>query len=72
MEIKSEYENDIKNYLLDCVIEHSGGFSYGHYTSLVPIDTENNKWIRISDSHCDRTSVGFQSQNASILLYKII
>ena len=72
LEIKSEYENDTKNYLLDCVIEHSGGFSYGHYTSLVPIDTENNKWIRISDSHCDRTSVGFQSQNASILLYKII
>ena len=72
LEIKSEYENDTKNYLLDCVIEHSGGFSYGHYTSLVPIDTENNKWIRISDSHCDRTSVGFQSQNASILLYKKI
>ena len=72
LEIKSEYENDTKNYLLDGVIEHSGGLSYGHYTALVPIDTENNKWIRISDSHCDRTSVGFQSQNASILLYKKI
>ena len=72
LEIKSEFENKTKNYLLDCVIEHIGGTRSGHYTALVPIDTENEKWIRISDSDCNRTSVGFKSQNATILLYKII
>jgi ubiquitin C-terminal hydrolase len=54
------------NYILDCVIEHSGGLSSGHYTALCSI---NQKWYRFSDEYYSKSS-SFQSQNAIILLYK--
>ena len=38
-EIKCELENNKRNYMLDCVIEHSGGYNFGHYTTLIPVDS---------------------------------
>ena len=72
LKLKADFENNTKSYLLDCVIEHTGGSKFGHYTALVPIDKNNNKWVRISDSYCDRTPTGYLSGNAIILLYKLI
>ena len=56
------------NYILDCVIEHSGGLSSGHYTSLCSI---NKNWYRFSDEYYSKSS-SFLSQNAIILLYKSV
>ena len=72
LKLKADFENNAKSYILDCVIEHSGGLCFGHYTALVPIDKSNNKWVRISDSYCNRTPTGYLSGNAIILLYKLI
>lgn len=55
-------------YKLNCVIEHSGGLSSGHYTSLCSI---NQNWYRFSDEYYSESS-SFQSQNAIILLYKSV
>ena len=60
------------NYILDCVIEHSGGILYGHYTALCPIDENNKCWYRFNDNYCDKNNYGYQSKNAVILLYKSI
>ncbi len=67
--LKSDYDNVNHKYKLECVIEHSGGLHYGHYSSLCPI---NNVWFRFSDSFSDNYDINFQSKNAIILLYKII
>lgn len=72
LKIKSDFEKKESSYLLDCVIEHSGGLQYGHYTSLIPIDKNNNKWVRYSDNYCNGHDTGFQSRNALVLLYKLI
>ena len=71
IQIKNEYENKNNSYLLDCVIERSGGFGFGHYTALVPFDNDNNEWLRFSDSYCNKSKVDFQSDTALILLYKL-
>ena len=71
LKMKGEYENSESSYILDCVIEHSGGVGYGHYTALIPMDKDNNIWWRFSDSSWNRTNVGYQSDNAFILLYKL-
>ena len=55
-------------YKLDCVIEHSGGLSSGHYTSLCSI---NQNWYRFSDEYYNKSS-SFLSQSAIILLYKSV
>jgi ubiquitin C-terminal hydrolase len=69
--IKSEFEHKDFSYILECVIEHSGGLGGGHYTSLIPTDKNNDNWIRYSDSYCSGNSYGFESRNAIILLYKL-
>lgn len=58
------------NYILDCVIEHSGGPHSGHYTSLCPIDKKNEIWYHFSDNSWYK-SIGYQSDNTIILLYKL-
>ena len=71
--IQSEYkydDNKTYKYSLECVVEHSGGINFGHYTALCPKDKKNNKWYRFSDSYCDQYNNGFHSKNAIILLYK--
>ena len=70
-DIKGEYEEKEDNYVLDCVIEHSGGSSFGHYTSLIPLDRNNDYWVRYSDDYCSGKDTGFESKNAIILLYKL-
>ena len=72
LKIKSDFEKKESSYLLDCVVEHSGGLQFGHYTSLIPIDKNNNKWVRYSDNYCNGHDTGFESRNALILLYKLI
>lgn len=72
-DIKCEFENNKEfSYILDCVIEHSGGLGGGHYTSLIPIDKNNDNWVRFSDEYCNGTNTGFESRYAIILLYKLI
>ena len=69
--LKSEFDNNKSSYTLECVIEHSGGINYGHYTALAPVDKDNNIWYRFSDSYCNKFKTDFQSNNAFILLYKL-
>ncbi len=71
IKINNEFEQKDFSYILECVIEHSGGLGGGHYTSLIPTDKNNDNWIRYSDSHCCGNSNGFESRNAIILLYKL-
>ena len=71
LKMNSEFDNNINYYILDCVIQHSGGTYGGHYTALVPFDNDNNKWMRFSDSSWDDNYSEFQSRNAFILLYKL-
>ena len=63
IKIKNNY-----NYKLECVIEHSGGIQYGHYTALCPITL--NCWYRFSDENGYKHKYGYKSNNAIILLYK--
>ena len=56
------------SYKLECVIEHSGGTQFGHYTSLCPMS--NNCWYRFSDSYGNIHNEGYKSNDAIILLYK--
>jgi ubiquitin C-terminal hydrolase len=74
LKIKSEFDNNEYNYKLECVIQHSGGANFGHYTALCPKDTSNKIWYRYSDEDCnqDDTNTNFQSKIAIILLYKCI
>ena len=69
--LKSEFDNNKSSYTLECVIEHSGGINYGHYTALAPVDKDNNIWYRFNDSYCNKFKTDFQSNNAFILLYKL-
>ena len=69
--LKSEFDNNKSSYTLECVIEHSGDISYGHYTALAPVDKDNNIWYRFNDSYCNKFKTDFQSNNAFILLYKL-
>ena len=71
LKIRSEFDNIEHSYKLDCVIEHSGGAGYGHYTALIPFDKDNNIWWRFSDSYWNENNVGYQSDNAFLLLYKL-
>jgi len=71
LSIMSDYDNKIYKYDLECVIEHSGGIGFGHYTALCPKDSNNNKWYRFNESYCDRENYGYQSKNATVLLYKL-
>jgi ubiquitin C-terminal hydrolase len=71
IKIKGEFKQEIFSYILECVIEHSGGLGGGHYTSLIPTDKNNDNWIRYSDSYCSGNNYGFESRNAIILLYKL-
>ena len=71
LELISDYDNKIYKYSLECVLEHSGGMNYGHYTALCPKDKENNRWYRFSDSYCDKFDNNFHSKCALILLYKL-
>jgi ubiquitin C-terminal hydrolase len=70
LEIKNDYDNKNHKYLLKCVIEHSGGAHYGHYTALCPKDKKSNIWYRFSDSTCYQNNNDFHSRDALILLYK--
>ena len=72
LKIKGEFDNNISSYTLDCIIEHSGGSGFGHYTALVPFDEDNNTWWRFSDSYWNEAYSGFKSDNAFLLLYKLI
>ena len=65
---ESFINNDIE-YNLECVIEHSGGAHYGHYTSLCPINKENN-WYKFSDTSFYKNNTSYHGKNAIILLYK--
>ena len=71
IKLKSEFDNSKSSYILDCVIEHSGGISFGHYTALAPVDKDNNTWYRFNDSYCNKFNTSYQSNNAFILLYKL-
>jgi ubiquitin C-terminal hydrolase len=69
---KYTFESFIDNdtdYNLECVIEHSGGAHYGHYTSLCPIKKEN-KWYKFSDTSFYENHGAYHGENAIILLYK--
>lgn len=72
------YLDKIKNksYQLSCVIEHSGGAHYGHYTALCPINENdyNNQstWYKISDSYWYKNKYDYDGDDAIILLYKSI
>jgi len=69
---KYPFESFINNdtdFNLECVIEHSGGAHYGHYTSLCPIDSIN-RWYKFSDTSFDENLSGYHGSNAIILLYK--
>ena len=70
LEIRSDYDNKKYYYSLECVLEHSGGVNFGHYSALCPRDKEKNKWYKFSDSSCDKYNNNFYSKNAIILLYK--
>lgn len=72
LKIKEEYDDNINSYTLDCVIEHSGGCGFGHYTALVPIGKNNSTWWRFSDSNWNGAFNGYKSDNAFLLLYKLI
>ena len=72
LELRGEFDGNINSYMLDCVIEHSGGFGFGHYTALVPIDKDNRSWWRFSDSYSNVAYNGYKSDNAFLLLYKLI
>ena len=72
LKIKGEFDDNVSSYILDCVIEHSGGSGFGHYTALVPIDKDNNTWWRFSDSYWNEANNGFKSDNSFLLLYKLI
>lgn len=72
LKIKGELDENNSSYILDCVIEHSGGCGYGHYTSLVPMDKDNSTWWRFSDSYWNEAYSGYKSDNAFLLLYKLI
>ena len=69
--IKNEFDQKNFSYVIECVIEHSGGINYGHFTCLIPTDKNNNNWVRYNDSYCNRNDTGFESKNAKILLYKM-
>lgn len=71
LSIMSDYDNKIYKYNLECVIEHTGGVDFGHYTALCPKDSNNNKWYRFNESYCDKKYYDFQSTNAAVLLYKL-
>ena len=64
---ESFINNDI-DYNLECVIEHSGGAHYGHYTSLCPINKTNN-WYKFSDTSFYESNSTYNGKNAIILLY---
>jgi ubiquitin C-terminal hydrolase len=69
---KYTFESFINNdtdYNLECVIEHSGGAHYGHYTSLCPIN-KVNKWYKFSDTTFYENHSDYHGSNAIILLYK--
>jgi len=72
LKMKGEYDDNINSYTLDCVIEHSGGCGFGHYTALVPIEKDNSTWWRFSDSIWNGAYNGYKSDNAFLLLYKLI
>ena len=61
--------NKDNDYTLECVIEHSGGAHYGHYTSLCPIN-KTNKWYKFSDTSFYEHHNFYHGENAIILLYK--
>ena len=71
LSMRSDYDNKIYQYSLECVIEHSGGAHFGHYTALCPKDKNDNIWYRFNDSYCDKYNYDFHSKNALILLYKL-
>ena len=66
--LDSSIKNDIE-YKLECVIEHSGGAHYGHYTSLCPID-QTDKWYKFSDTSYYEHENKYHGSNAILLLYK--
>ena len=59
----------ITKYKLQCIIEHSGGAHYGHYTSLCFI-SKAKKWYNFSDTSFYPNNNGFHGSNAIIILYK--
>ena len=67
--MNSDLEQKEFTYILDCVIEHSEGINGGRYTSLFPIDRENNNWVRYSDENCIRYNIWFKSKKAIHLIY---
>ena len=71
LSIMSDYDNKKYKYNLECVIEHTGGVDFGHYTALCPKDSNNNIWYRFNESYCDKKYYDFQSKNAVVLLYKL-
>ena len=70
LDIKSDYDNKVYKFSLECIIEHTGGPRFGHYSALCPQNEEKKRWFRFSDSFCDKDINNFHSKNAVILLYK--
>ena len=62
------FKNNDIDYNLECVIEHSGGAHFGHYTSLCPINKTNN-WYKFNDDNFCESHTTYKGQNAIILLY---
>ena len=69
------YNQESRLYELNCVIEHTGGAHYGHYTALCPIkdnDYFNDYiWYKFSDSIHSKNLTKYHGDNAIILLYKL-
>lgn len=44
LDIKSDYDNKVYKFSLECIIEHTGGPSFGHYSALCPQNEEKKRW----------------------------
>ena len=63
--------NNNEKFILECVIEHSGGAHYGHYTSICSMQ-KGEKWYKFSDTSYYESKTKYHGNNAIILLYNKI
>lgn len=66
--VNNSQENS-KIYDLFAVINHNGSLTGGHYNCIIK---QNNRWIKYNDSTVSYLSRTFDTQEAYILVYKLI
>ena len=62
-------QENTKVYDLFAIINHNGSLSEGHYHCIIK---QNNKWIKYNDSYVSNFLRTFDTQEAYILVYKLI